>query len=642
MISVAKFWRSPLAAAILVSVSVSLVILGLRRLGYLEYLELAAYDWFIRLRPEASEPDSRIVLIGITEADIRKLGRWPVTDATLAQAMEILTQYRPRAIGLDIFRDISVPPGSEELKTIFTRNRHIIATMKFGEDASSGIPPPPGLKDTDQVGFNDMVVDRDGIVRRALLFLDDGAQVSYSFALRLALLYLKSEGITPQPDRFNPQHVRLGRTAFRPFESNDGGYLGADARGYQILLDLQGFRKPFLSFPLIALLSGEINPAMIKGKIVLIGVTTESVKDAFYTSYSRGLQSAQQIFGVALHAHIVSQLLRSSLEGSVQVASPSERQKASWILLWGIMGGALGLWVRSPWRYALFGASGLLILTLAVYIAFLNGWWIPLVPPAMGWLVSAALVTACMSNQEKKQRALLMQLFARHVSPEVAEILWVQRDEFLDGGRPRSQKLIATVLFSDLKGFTRVSEKMDPQALMEWLNAYMETMAQLVMDHGGVVDDYFGDAIKANFGLPLPRKTEAEISRDAVNAVSCALAMEREINRLNAIWQEQNLPTVSMRIGIFTGPVVVGCLGSAQRLKYTTVGDTVNVASRLESFDKDVFDPDFASRSCRILVGETTLCYLDDQFETQRVSETTLEGKEEKIIIYRVLGRGDP
>jgi len=231
-----------------------------------------------------------------------------------------------------------------------------------------------------------------------------------------------------------------------------------------------------------------------------------------------------------------------------------------------------------------------------------------------------------------------MQLFSRHVSPEVADAVWRQRDQFMDGGRPRSQKFMATVLFTDLKGFTSVSEKMDPQALLDWLNTYMEAMAQLVMDHGGVIDNYVGDSIKADFGVPLPRTTEAAIGQDAIAAVNCALAMEKELRRLNADWQEKNLPTVEMRIGIFTGPVVGGSLGSAQRLKYTTMGDTVNIASRLESHDKDHFDPDFADSPCRILIGEQTLRYLNQKFETKRIGEAFLKGKDEGVTIFRVVG----
>jgi adenylate cyclase len=468
--------------------------------------------------------------------------------------------------------------------------------------------------------------------------MDDGKETVYSFSLRQALLYLQAEGIAPQPGPSNPELMRLGQTTFRPFEGNDGAYVGADAGGYQLLLDFKGFRAPLQSFTLTQLLSGEIPPAAIKDRVVLVGVNAESVKDFFYTPHSRGLQG-QPISGVALHAQIVSQFLRSALGGSTQIATPTDTLEAGWILLWGIMGGVLGLWVRSPWRFFWSGGSGLLILAFGAYFAFLGGWWIPAVPPAASWLGSAALVTTYMLNQEKKERALLMQLFSRHVAPEVAEKIWQERDHFMDGGRPRSQKFTVTVLFTDLRGFTSVSEKMDPQELLDWLNVYMEAMAQLVMDHGGVVDDYMGDAIKADFGVPLPRTAESEIRRDAVAAVDCALAMEKELKRLNAVWQQQNLATVEMRVGIFTGPVVGGSLGSAQRLKYTTVGDTVNIASRLESFDKELFDPDLRDSPCRILIGETTLHYLDQQFQTKKIGEANLKGKDEMVTIYRVIGR---
>jgi adenylate cyclase len=264
----------------------------------------------------------------------------------------------------------------------------------------------------------------------------------------------------------------------------------------------------------------------------------------------------------------------------------------------------------------------------------------------MAWVVAAAVVTAYLSRQEEEQRTLLMQLFSKHVSQEVAETIWRQRDQFLDGGRPRPQGLTVTVLFADLEGFTTVSEKMAPQALIDWLNTYLETMAQLVMEHGGVIDEYTGDGLKADFGVPVARTTEAEIRCDAEQAVTCALAMVKEMHRLNQSWQQQYLPTVRMRVGIFTGPVVAGSLGSARRLKYTTIGDAVNVASRLsakiESLHEGIsVDTSTTDSHCSILVGETTVRYLDKRFQTQRVGEISLKGKEHPIIAYRVIGRND-
>jgi adenylate cyclase len=130
---------------------------------------------------------------------------------------------------------------------------------------------------------------------------------------------------------------------------------------------------------------------------------------------------------------------------------------------------------------------------------------------------------------------------------------------------------------------------------------------------------------------------EEEIRQDALHAVQCALAMKRDLVQLNRRWSAQQLPMIGMRIGIFTGPVVVGSQGSLQRLEYNVHGDTVNTASRLESFAKESFDPDFLHDPCRILIGETTLQYLDDRFETQWVGEVRLKGKEQKVPVYRVM-----
>ena len=253
--------------------------------------------------------------------------------------------------------------------------------------------------------------------------------------------------------------------------------------------------------------------------------------------------------------------------------------------------------------------------------------------------VSVMTSTAIEQARDKEQRATLMRLFSKHVSPEVADALWRQRDQFLDGGRPRSQKLIVTTLFTDLQGFSTISEKQDPEILMEWLNTYMDMVTRVVMDHGGVVDDFFGDGVKVNFGVPIPRTRDEDICQDAVNAVTCALGLERELKFLNARMAGQGNPTLRMRVGIYTGPVVAGSLGSADRMKYTTLGDTVNTAARLESFDKDLQLPHLETTPCRILIGESTLKCLGDRFITQRVGEMSLKGKASAVTAYCVLGK---
>ena len=626
-----KMIRNPIFAAALSCLLVFVAVVGVRLNGNLEFLELPAYDWFVRLQPGSFVHDPRITVVRVSEKDILSLGRWPVTDEILAQALTVLLKESPRAIGLDIFRDIPVPPGTELLDSVLSENPTIIVTMKFGE---GGVRPPPVLKGTEQVSFNDILVDPGGVVRRGLFFLDDGDTIAHSFALRLALLYLQAQGIVPQPDEQNPQHLRLGNVTFRPFEENDGGYVKADARGYQFFLDYQGPVPPLRSYSLSNLLSGKVPPKAIHDKIVLIGVTAQSVKDFFFTPHSRGFSEAQQVPGVILHGLMTSQLLRAGIEGLRPLETLTERQETLWILFWGLLGGILGLKAHSVWRFSVLSFAGVLLIGLSAYTAFLHRWWIPLAPPALTFLLTAALVTAYVTSLARKERALLMQIFSKHVSKEVAESLWQQREQFLKNGRPRSQKLVMTAFFSDLRGFTTVSEKMDPQDLMDWLNLYMERMTGIIMAHGGIIDDFAGDGIKANFGLPLPEQSESVIRGDALSAVRSALDMEKEMHLLNAHWQEKGLPEVGMRIGIYTGPAVAGALGSFQRMKYTTVGDTINIASRLESYDKDLGKEVL----CRILIGESTLRYLGPEFRTERIGEVSLKGKEEKITIHRVLG----
>jgi len=222
------------------------------------------------------------------------------------------------------------------------------------------------------------------------------------------------------------------------------------------------------------------------------------------------------------------------------------------------------------------------------------------------------------------------------VSKEVAENIWKERDQFIQDGRPRSQKLTVTTMFTDFKGFTSVAEKMTPQELIDWLNIYLEGMAGIVMAHGGVIDTFTGDGLKADFGTPIPRLTEEEIGRDAVNAVSCAVAMKSEMERVNTVCEERGLPTVSMRIGLHTGQVVAGTLGSKERLKYTTIGDAVNIASRLESFAKEVT---FGSESCRVVVGESTKQYLNSNFIVEEIGEVSLKGRGQKVRAFCVLGQ---
>src|SRR5262245_45667245 len=224
------------------------------------------------------------------------------------------------------------------------------------------------------------MIDPDGIIRRGLLFQDDGEQVAYAFPLRLALLYLAGDGIVPQPDPTNPDLLRLGPTTLKPFGPSDGGYVNMDAGGYQILLDFGGAAAPLQTFSLTDLLAGRVDARHITDRIVLIGVTAESVPDVFHIPVRYGFREGDQFPGVFLHGILIEQLLAAALDGRPSIQVLSETAESGWIVLWGILAGALGIFARSPWRFALISIGGLVLITLIVITLFWSGWWIPEVP----------------------------------------------------------------------------------------------------------------------------------------------------------------------------------------------------------------------------------------------------------------------
>jgi adenylate cyclase len=230
---------------------------------------------------------------------------------------------------------------------------------------------------------------------------------------------------------------------------------------------------------------------------------------------------------------------------------------------------------------------------------------------------------------------MLLELFQSQLSPEMADDIWRHRDEIAREGRIESRDVVATVLFVDIVGYSSRAERMDAQALIEWVNEFMGRMTDCIVAHHGVVDDYFGDGIKANFGVPVPRESEAEVADDARRAVDCALAMADVLDDLNRGHREQGRPIVAMRVGIHTGPMVVGSVGSRHRQKYTTVGADVITAQRLESTDQ--VDHDFDREPCRILVSGRTERYLDGRVVRVAAGEPALKGMDRPIAVYRVL-----
>lgn len=367
----------------------TLAVVTLRFTGALELLEWATLDHFFRLRP-AEPTESRVVLVTIDETDIAQQG-WPITDDRLAKALTHLKQQQPRAIGIDLYRELPIAPGQKQLIRVFESTPSLIGIGKIvSNPLGSAVQSPPTLTKLGQVGASDLVIDGDGKIRRVLLSLKDSQNKTIlTLGAKLAIMYLKAEGIEAKVLDPKTSKLQLGKAIFLPMQEQDGGYANVEARGYQILAN---FRHPIHPFPSISftdVVNGKIPQDLLRDKVVLVGTTAESLGDYFYTSYSTNL--VDRSAGVSIHANVTSQIISAALDGRPLLWSWSDAVEWLWILGWALVGARLG-WTLKPPRWTIVN---LLLANAALvaiaYLLFLQGGWIVVVPPVLA-MIGATVV----------------------------------------------------------------------------------------------------------------------------------------------------------------------------------------------------------------------------------------------------------
>lgn len=380
--------------ALMASAVAIAVTLGLRQFSWLQPLELAAYDRLVQTLPDPG-PDPRLLVVGITEADIQAQRRFPLSDATIAQTLQQLQQHNPRVIGLDIFRDLPQEPGRQALLTALQRpNVVAIANLE------SPLTPAPPEVPPNQVGFNDVPLDEDSVVRRNLVFGDvpDHPDIFYSLSLRVALRYLKPEGISLTSSPQNPEIAQLGPAVLTPLTAQAGGYQKMDAKGYQLLLQYRG-RQAATQVSLGDVLQGKLTAAQVKDKVVLIGTTAANAKDLFFTPYSP-LESPPRLPGVMLHAHMVSQWLDYATGQRQPLWFWSEVQESLWIGAWALLAGGLGAWLGRR-SLLLVGAELGVILLLggSGLVLFRFNGWVPIAAPATAVVLTTTSILVLQQTQ---------------------------------------------------------------------------------------------------------------------------------------------------------------------------------------------------------------------------------------------------
>ena len=431
------------------AIGITSFIILLRFIGLLQGMEWNMFDSFLQQRPQAGI-DSRIVVITIDEPDLQKIGQYPIPDNILVKALNKLKTYQPKLIGLDLYRDLPVEPGHQELVELFKATPNLIGVDKV---VGTKVAPPRVLAQLSQVGFSDQVLDGDGKVRRALLTvrspyspagilrrtlaqldtrglataaLSPKNQLRQSLGLQLALQYLKTVGITPHPHLENRHHIQLGKALIIPLQPFDGGYVRADTGGYQILLNYYGTEQNFQSFSITDLLQERIPKEKIQNRIVLIGATSESINDFFQTPYNNRLfGSSKQMPGVFIHANITSQILTAALQGRGMLQTWSEIWKSLWILFWSGIGTLIAWRLKSPRQLMFIVTSTGLGLIVFSYLAFLQGWWIPIIPPLLGLILAPIILPVFATKQLEKiqlQQTLKLLLAVAKEQPAAGKI----------------------------------------------------------------------------------------------------------------------------------------------------------------------------------------------------------------------------
>ena len=403
-----------------IALIITSAIVLLRLTGLFQGIEWNLYDRFFLIRP--LEPiDERIVIVTIDDSDLSKIDQWPFPDRVLVQAIENLQQQNPSVIGLDLYRDLPVEPGYEQLVQLFKSTPSLIGVEKF---VGSKVPPPKILKDLGQVGIADMVLDADGKIRRGLLSekSSEDNTVHLSLGTKLALVYLEKKGVTLEKlDKFK---TKLGKATIVPLRPNDGSYVRVNNGGYQILLNFRGQQDNFRTVSFSDVLE---NKMTLPGKpIVLIGAIAHSLNDLYQTPYStRWSDSPQPTPGVVIHANLTSQIISAALDGRSMIKVWTEVQEYLWILLWSLMGTC---------AIYLFKADKLIVLSIFIaefglllfsYQAFLQGWWVPIVPPILA-MVSSAIAVTIIRNQQLEiiqlRRILELLILQRLSHPTAARI----------------------------------------------------------------------------------------------------------------------------------------------------------------------------------------------------------------------------
>ena len=423
---------------------VTLSIVGIQAIGGFNLPEWEVRDTFFRVRSQQNPNEqSEIIVVTIDEQDLQQVGDWPIPDSVLAQLITKIRNQKPTAIGMDLYRDLPVGKGYDDLKKVFQTTPSLVGVEKIIGDR---VPPPPELKKLGQVGLADLTLDGDRRIRRALLTADDEKEnktIKPGLATQLALLHLKTKGIELKAIDEAKNYYQLGKTSYRPIANSEGGYGNQDLGGYQIFLNWFGDSTKFKQVKMRDILADRIALDTLRDRIVLIGSIAQSTNDFFGSPYSQSwLGGGEPTSGVLIHANIAHQLTTGALQKSTQLQSFTAPLTYSWITAWAIAATAISWAIADrsqrkrlpPGSLILVTSTGAIMILGSAYGAFLSGWLIPVVP-TLSTLITSAIALTLAHKQQKLEESNDQLAIANHQLRNYSKTLELKVQE-------RTQELI--------------------------------------------------------------------------------------------------------------------------------------------------------------------------------------------------------
>lgn len=626
---------------------------------FLQNFRAKAFDALLRHFPGAPG-DIPICLVDIDSRSLAEIGQWPWPRTIMAEALKLISEGNPRAIGLDIVyaepdrtspRQIAALWGEEHLPgdvsaflaSLPDHDRVLARTLlstptivgypftsqAMGGDneprnqpdrfAFLGFDPKPWLFSAEQAdanlplfeqsalgsGFFNIQPDNDGLIRSLPLLMSYKEGIYPSLALEML-----------RADQGQPTVIIRSKSSLGVVAGLNSLKVGAyevptDAKG-RLRIRYCGQERTFPYISITDVLSGEVKPNRFAGAFVVIGTSAPGLQDLRTTPFS------SEFPGMEIHAHALNTIIARSF-----LLEPDWGPGAERVYLIVVSGLLIFFLPR-------IGAmrSGLLVLICGVALTGFSLWCfmkfgflLDMVYPllSVGSLFTA--VTFCNYFVEERQSRQLHDAFSRYLSPVLVNELIRHPERLTLTGEERDM----TIVFSDIRNFTTLSEGMKPQELCQFINSYLTPMTRILMDHRAYVDKYIGDAIMAFWNAPL------QDTRHAYNGCRAALAMVRALEGLNLAWQARGIKPIAIGVGLHSGPARVGNMGAEHRFSYTVMGDSVNLASRLEGINK--------LYGSTIVVSEYTRQMVDaDGFVFRKLDRVRVKGKKEPVSIYELLG----